>query len=208
MVYYTQRYPTKESSVMKNKIVSGIIYGLHSGDGNIRYIGYTTMTPARRLTAHRCTARNNPQRRISKWMNKAGIESIQMEVLEQYTEISLDDLLDREIARIAEGYSEGLNLVNHTSGGEGGATRVGMKNSEAQKLAVSKALKGVPKSAEHRAKISACQKGRIPHNKGVKLSEDEIAIMKENFAKSAGKGGHTRYHTNRNIIKEGCKYCG
>lgn len=98
-----------------------------------------------------------------------------------YTEI-LEDFLTNEEAKKLEIYyiekfgridNETGNLINRTSGGDGGATRNGYKNSESTRKNISKALKNRVFSEEHKEKISKATKERPPISKETrkKLSE-------------------------------------
>jgi hypothetical protein len=142
-----------------------------------------------------------------------------MEILEYYPDIPLEDLKKREIARIAQGYAEGLRLVNSTLGGDGVfghipseltrqrlskalKGRVNGPTSEETKRRISEAKKGFVPTTEHRAKISAANTGR-------KHTVESIERMKvSHLGRPATNGMHVRWHVNRNIIKEGCIHCG
>lgn len=74
----------------------------------------------------------------------------------------------------------GHRLTNVAEGGDGGATRLGYRNTEEQKAAVRNAMLGRPKSVEHRANLSAARKGRPGHMQ----SPEEIAKRNASIAAS------------------------
>jgi len=87
-----------------------------------------------------------------------------------YVEILEDFLTNEEAKKLEIYYIEKFgridnktgNLVNKTSGGDGGATRNGYKNSESTRKNISKSLKNRIFSAEHKEKIREACKKRLP----------------------------------------------
>lgn len=67
----------------------GIIYGLHSGDGLIRYVGRTIAGAERRLRQHRWDAERGSAYPVHRWMRKQGLDSIVIEVLDETDEADL-----------------------------------------------------------------------------------------------------------------------
>lgn len=91
-----------------------------------------------------------------------------------------DDAIAYEIERIAFWKSVGVKLVNLTPGGEG---TVGVKRSLEARQKQSLLMKGVPKTKEHRAKISAAKKGKpVPNLR--KKRAPRTDIHRENLSKA------------------------
>lgn len=60
----------------------GVVYGLHSGDGRVRYVGSTT-DPVHRLSHHRCITKDrHANDELIAWINDIGPENLCMVVLE------------------------------------------------------------------------------------------------------------------------------
>lgn len=107
----------------------GVIYGLHNGDGVIRYVGLTTVDPARRLSDHRKKAHNS-KLPVYNWMRKHGRKNIQFKILA--TADSVTELCELEMALIEEMRANGANLLNVTLGGETGSGWVGEDSPQAK----------------------------------------------------------------------------
>jgi group I intron endonuclease len=203
----------------KDTIVSGIIYALHNGDGVHRYVGYSTKTAQKRLKDHyyTCTVQKAKSRDLYVWMIENGRETIQIEVLESHTEITLRDLLQRERECIAAAKEAGAKLLNGTSGGQGlpglkhtdeakakmSARHKGKTISEEQRKKISEFMKGHkynegrgPVSAESRAKMSESRKGEKNHNFGKPMSPETKAKMS-----AARKGKSNGPHSEESIDK-------
>lgn len=123
-----------------------------------RYIGKTMRTARRRLRRHlaRCYL-DDADTHKNRWLRTllaAGLEPM-IEVLETCT--SATALSAAERRHIAEHLARGVRLTNHTLGGDGGSG----KHTDASKAKIRAALKGKPKTAEHRARVSAGQRGRV-----------------------------------------------
>lgn len=131
-----------------------VIYGLHNGDGVIRYVGLTSKSAETRLHEHTRDAnvarlRDYP---VYRWIRREGTSNIHTTVLEYIADIK--DLGVRERFWIAYYRAHGHILLNCNDGGLGGwlGTEASAKTSAK--------LRGVPKSAEHRAKLSAAKMGK------------------------------------------------
>jgi len=124
------------------------IYGLHSGDGAIRYVGQTTISLPRRLTTHRCNARA-PKTPSQFWIMKHGIDNIQIELLE--TAIDKEHLNYLEKFWIAQMRDIGSDLLNVTAGGDGVS---GTHHTAESKAAISAKNKGMVRTPEQRKRIS------------------------------------------------------
>lgn len=123
---------------------AGVVYGLHNGDYNYRYIGQTVQTMRDRMDKHRSNARLGDRLPVYVWMREYGIDNIQVCVIETFTEDDMKWLNDREKFHISQARSYERfpwENMNSDKGGKGtvGYTRV--------------------VSAETRAKLSAAFSG-------------------------------------------------
>lgn len=177
---------------MNDTIVSGTIYGLHAGDGVIRYIGYTTLTPKQRLGRHLLPSRLVGSSHKVRWILANGRESIKIVVIEYYTDIPLQDLKQREISCIAEARQSGADLVNGTDGGEGTMGYV-MPVERRKAIGASKVGNtynlGKKRTEEQRKRMSEAQKG-------TKRSEAHTEILRNNFL------GKTHTKETRQLLSE------
>ena len=173
-----------------------VVYGLHNGDGVIRYVGKTVTGAAHRLTEHRWKSNKKDQSKataVNRWMQKHGVDTIQYTLLAASADPHALNAL--EVEWIALLRAAGNDLMNHTDGGEG---VLGHRHTEAHKAhmsalltgrlvsletsaRISRAKKGVPNpnypktlgpmGAEHKAKLSAALKGRPkPEGHGAKVA--------------------------------------
>lgn len=200
--------------------VSGIIYGLHNGDGEIRYIGYTTRTAETRLREHVYASGVKQDRHVYKWMRKHGPENIQIIVLERHDNVELEFIYEREMMHI----SERTGLTNTTVGGEG------IQFTDEIRAKISAALKGRAKSAEHLANSSAARLGKpskkasleVPQEtrekiratlKGRPLAEETKVKMslsrkgKPHNPEHAAKLAHSRWCITGGKPRPDCSYC-
>lgn len=152
-----------------------IVYGLHAGDGVIRYVGQTSVGLTRRLTTHRCNARGNAHLPVQFWMLKHGLENIEIVELERGDD--KDHLNALEQFWIAQ-MRELRPMLNVTAGGDGAG---GTKHTEQSKTKISAANKGRVRTTEHRANISKGMRGKP-------RTEKQIAhLAKMNAARLAKK---------------------
>lgn len=93
-----------------------VIYALHAGDFNYRYVGMTTRKARDRLSAHRLDARKGGKLYKDYWIRKVGIENVQMEVLQICDPGEINDWETIWIYQLSE---MGYRLTNLTTGGEG-----------------------------------------------------------------------------------------
>jgi len=152
---------------------AGVIYGLHTGDYDFRYIG-KSIHPAKRLKQHIRDAEKGSPYAVSGWIRKHGAENIQMTVIETFTEDDLDQIDERERFHIAQAralYSANLNL---TDGGDG---QYGRKWSAEQKARMIALKTGTKHTDETKAKMSAAHKGKV-------VSPESVAKMKATRAAS------------------------
>lgn len=94
---------------------STVIYGLHRGDGLIRYVGKTCGEPSARLRAHRRDAKASSKLPVHNWMRKHGLGAIKILVLERISEGESWHEIERTwIAALDDN-----DLLNLTKGGDG-----------------------------------------------------------------------------------------
>lgn len=138
------------------------IYGLaHPITGEVRYVGQTRGPIEKRLTGHIGAARNgnDSQRYLHRWIRKVERETKLTPNVILLEECDANELNVNERKWIAH---FGSRLTNMTSGGDFTA---GRRNTPHEALVrggktAGKMLKGRPKTAEHRAKLSASLTGR------------------------------------------------
>lgn len=211
--------------------VQGIIYALHIGDNNFRYIGLTAQDPSKYLEAHKRKARAAKEdpitgymRPLHRWMRKYGVESIQMTVLDTPL---LEDLNQEEIEYIEEYKALGFDLVNAADGGSG---RRGEYVSEETREKIAASKRGTARPPQVHEALRNANLGREPWNKGKtlneetrkaisntlkgqKLSDETKQKMSESrtgnpaMALAALKANHLRWHVKRDVIKAGCQLC-
>ena len=111
-----------------------IVYGLHAGDGLIRYVGQTKWTLKRRLQQHVSAARDGGDWPVCRWIRK--------HELRVFAVVLVADAVwnTTEIQQIARYRAEGFPLLNATAGGEG--------------------FEGFELTATHREKLSAAAVAR------------------------------------------------
>ena len=146
----------------------GTIYGLYH-NGELRYIGQTTIPPEQRLTAHLSWAKNHRQSHLCNWLAKL-LNKGERPQIKAICEADNQDELNRlEREWIVNGWASGVRLVNACEGGDSGGARPyarGVPRSEETKAKIASAQKGVPRpyakgprSAEACANMSAARKG-------------------------------------------------
>lgn len=87
------------------------IYGLHAGDGVIRYIGRTGSTPHQRLWGHKSNARTGKTGPLWDWIREHGEDKIKALTLEEFIETEDNTAADRERFHILQHIDSG-NLIN------------------------------------------------------------------------------------------------
>jgi hypothetical protein len=98
---------------------------------------------------------------------KVAREGFAIEVRMVATGMSEDEAFAIECERIRFWRESNIDLANMTNGGEGSS---GCKRSEQSKILQSQLMKNIPKTLEHRHKISVAHKGR-PKKKCLKVKE-------------------------------------
>lgn len=190
-----------------------VLYGMHNGDGLIRYIGQTNDLN-NRLRCHKYTSLSDTRRThlpINRWLKKHGWDSIQVVVLSWCD--TEEELNRAEMEAIASLRAQGANLLNVTDGGDGirgyRFTRPRPVSEETRKK-LSEAGKGrkhtpetlqkmrevqrarPPKSEEHRRKISESLKGKRPSAETrAKLSASRTGKPRSPETRAAISAGNT-----------------
>lgn len=181
---------------------AGVIYGLHNGDRDFRYIGKTIQTARKRFIAHRKDANSGKARPVCRWMRKHGIDNIQMEIIETFTKEDVHLIDEREIFHIANARATSIRKnLNVTDGGDGG-----MWSAEA-KARLSLSRTGKPCLEETKKKIGDANRGRPNWNKGGTISEEQKQWLSNERKGKPNYGSHVRWHVNRGTTKTECVYC-
>jgi len=171
-----------------------VIYALCDADGQARYIGYTS-EPDRRLLSHHQASQLKRKTRKNNWIKFLLAKSCRadMIILEVYA--TAEELPQAEIELIEYYKSIGCDLVNGTSGGDGGT--IGMKHLEETKLKISKSSTGKIFSTEHRRKLSEANRKR-KHSEASKkkISESEKGrIVSETTKQKLSLANSGKQHT-------------
>lgn len=155
-----------------------VVYALHAGDMDYRYVGITKNRAIERLRGHRYGGRVNARYAVSQWIHRCGPENVQMRILG--TALTYRDLKDAEIFWIAELKELGYDLVNMTKGGDG---THGYTSTLERNRRIGEAFRGRKWSDEHRKRISDTKKG-MPN-----------------------PGCHNRWHVDRRTVDTTCVFC-
>lgn len=193
-----------------------VIYGLHTDDNIIRYVGLTSKGVRGRLISHRRDygQDRNAHLPIYRWMKKVGIDNVHITQLDKSD--SLEELQKKEIDLISyyRKNSE-LELLNISDGGYTGM--LGKKHTEQAKENMriaqarwdhSKSMLGKKHSDESKKKMSEARTG-IPRPDVAKAMLGNTHSLGNRFSNPASKSSaHKRWHTNKGIYKpETCKFC-
>ena len=207
------------------------IYGLHNGDGVVRYVGLTRNTPRRRLTDHLRQARRGQSLPVHKWIRRHNY-AVQCVVLE---ECDAEVVGDREAHWIAE-MSKRARLMNMTGGGDGLVRptpdvleRIGASMREKwrdpeyrERMRVAHlGIKPAPRTPEGRQRLIDASKGRkrteeqrrrmslskMGINKGVPRPPEVRSKISAAQVGKPNRGIHTRWHAKRGLTVEGCPFC-
>jgi group I intron endonuclease len=136
------------------------LYIITSPTGSL-YVGVSN-NPKQRMAAHRSKAKHGGETHLARAMRKYGADLFVMSVVE--THDTPEQAKAAERLRIKE-LQPSLNMT------EGGDGILGFKHSEAMRALTSARFKGVPKSAQHVAKVAAS-------NRGQKRSEEVLAKLR------------------------------
>lgn len=184
-----------------------IVYGLHAGDGNIRYVGMTTRSIESRFKEHVKLRNSGKKFPVYDWMRKYG-DLVEVIIIESYK--TNDEAKHGEINYIAKIGRE--NLLNCTNGGDGvtgwteeqkakmseikkaqskeiglkiSKTKTGKTLSEEHKRNVGKSRLGYKHSPETRAKMSKSKQNQSPETRA-KISQAQKARHAAGFYSKKG----------------------
>jgi group I intron endonuclease len=190
-----------------------------------RYIG-KTINIKNRYVAHKNSAERGENLPIYRWIRSKGIDNIEMVILEESDDNTLQDLEKLWIAKIKK---RGDRLLNLTEGGEGSlgymhseeqkkkwseqrrGSITGEKNPNYGKFGPAHPAYGRKFSEETKQKLSEQKMGEnnpnygksIPDETRIKMSLAQKGRPRPKSARSA----HVRYHINLNGFSEKCNYC-
>lgn len=167
--------------------ILGRIYGLSGPDGKIRYVGASATSLAKRLGRHRKRSASGSPYPVHAWMRSVGISSVVIVELEQ---CEVDVLSEREVHWITE-------LRTHIEHG-GVNVLTGRSWPDSYKSVLSSAIKEGRSTPSQRKLSSDLVRTRL-------ASPDGIAQDKLNRAGDIGR--HSRWHSSRGVVKEGCVFC-
>lgn len=170
--------PTKLASSSLSLPERFYLYVITRRETGKRYFGYTSEKPEQRWWRHKNHAVKDDGYALHDAIRKYGVDAFDFLVLAEFT--SLDDARAAEIAHIAEHKTncrrEGHCGYNMTDGGEGAT---GYTHSEEIRARISQSKRGRaqpwskrPKTAEHRANLSASKRGK-------KFSPEHIEALRK-----------------------------
>lgn len=186
---------------------SGVIYGLHNGDYDFRYIGKTTMLLRVRFNKHLNDALRGSDFAVHRWIRKNGIDDIQICIIETFSEDDIHLIDEREVFHIDQQRQYGVKKnLNMTAGGEGAR---GYRHTPEAIAKIKAAKKGWTHSPETRAKLSAAHTGRkaSPETRA-KISAAQVGrtFSEEHKAKlSLANTGQTRTDEARAKMSESAR---
>lgn len=169
--------------------MNGIVYGLlDPRDHALRYVGVTTGPPKRRLDQHLTAGRRGERLPVAKWVGKLLTLEMRpsMVILSRFS--GKEDPYDAEVELIARYRAAGMRLLNVTPGGRGGG--VG------------------PKSSEHRARISASNKGRKHPERSAEWRAAHAAKLRGRPRSAETKEKIREAHARRRVLVTKVCACG
>lgn len=166
---------------------------LHPVSKELKYIG-KTVNIKKRFKYH---CYENYETRTGRWLKSIRPLKPEMLIIDE----CFENWQENEIFWIAYFKFLGVELTNHTLGGEG---NYGFKMSEETRLKMSNSLKGKKHTDEAKAKMSITRKGRIGPMKGKKHSEEaKIGAKASGFKHSEEtKQFLSKFHKGRIVSKE------
>jgi hypothetical protein len=188
----------------------GWIYALYDPrNGELRYIGQTTLGLKERLWTH-LTPKNLATftRHSVRWLAQLRRLGLKPRIEQVAEAISREELDAFEVRFIAEARARGDRLTNHTEGGRG---QKGRRHSEAYKLYMSTLMagrntntpehmaklaemkRGVPRSEETKASISKTKRGQPSTFKGHQHTPEAKAKISESRTGQLLKDKHFAY---------------
>ena len=155
---------------------TGVIYKITNTLNGKIYVGMTRQKLSKRISKHKyCGKHGRPG--VDTAIAKYGWENFTVEVIET---CPVENLAEREIFWIAKLDANGSNGYNLTEGGDGctgykhtAESRAKISANHADVSGENNPQYGKPLSEEHKAKISASEKGKTAWNKGKKMSEEQ-----------------------------------
>lgn len=143
-----------------------VVYGLCSSEsGEVRYIGQTAQSLAKRLDSHIHPPKHARQRHCYKWI-KSVMAKGHTVLIKIIYENAVWNETEQDLIRVFK--EMGARLANHTDGGGGVRNRIWTPE---QRKKLSDSRKGMVFSQEHRANLVRCRAGRIfPVDMGKKIS--------------------------------------
>lgn len=187
---------------------AGVIYGLHNGDFDYRYIGQTVKPIRTRFKSHLSSAKCGAALPVYNWMRKHGPENIQVCVIETFDEETIHLIDEREIFHIAQyrHISTGKNM-NVADGGDG---TKGFTHSAETRAKMSTAQIGKKTSEATKAKLSAAQIGNqnlLGHKHSEETKAKQRVAAQNRSPEAHAKSTHTRWHVARNLTNPDCNFC-
>lgn len=163
-----------------SNLVYGRVYGLsHPTTGEIRYVGQTRTPLERRLSAHLAPSSLSSRDHRSHWIRSLktqGLRPVIQLLAEAFSKEELDRLEVEWITKIP-------NLTNLEPGGNSHSPE------HYQRLATIK--RGVPRSLETKAKISAARAGQPSPKRGIPMSEaQKVKVSASRIGKLLGSSHH------------------
>lgn len=166
----------------------GVIYGLHAGDGIVRYIGQTVRPIQQRFIEHVYDSRKGITRPLHNWMRKnEGL--VEYLILEEGVPWNILDRVETDW--IAYSRIWGISILNL---GNGGVSTAGFIHTPESRQKMSEAKRklvgtesprwGVKASPELRAKLSAAHVGlqRGEKHPRSKFTESQVRVIKQRLA--------------------------
>ena len=138
------------------KEYAGVVYGLHTGDFDFRYIGKTIQPLHTRIRKHRNTAKVGETTAVYQWMRKHGVDNVQVCVLDTFDADTIHLIDERERFHIAQARALNSENLNLTAGGDGGS---GYAHTPESKAKIRDARSKQVITEETRAKMSAAHMG-------------------------------------------------
>lgn len=181
---------------------AGVVYGLHTGDYDFRYIGQS-INHKRRYGNHIYDAMKDGPYAVHGWIRKHGAENIQMTIIETFDTETIGLIDEREIFHIAQArayYGKNLNMTDGGGGVSNPSAESRAKRSAA--MTGNTNLRGHVHTEETKAKMSATKKGQ-KYALGLKRSDE----FKAKVSASSGLPQHNRWHVKRNLVNPDCRFC-
>ena len=167
----------------------GVVYLILNMISGKKYIGQTRQSLGKRIASHK----HNKKSLIGKAFHKYGVENFRYGVIKTCESKAEMDYWEKFF--IATLKTKSPTGYNRTDGGDGTSGHV---DSEETRKKKSVALKGVPKSLEHCAKIGLAQTGKKGHFSGHHHTEEALAKMKE------ANSGENHYNFGKHLSVEWC----